>query len=160
MVGSGTRNARAISVVVNPPRSRSVSATWAGTASAGWHQVKIRRRRSSRTGPSSTGSPGSAAARPPASADGLGEGVLDRLLGDVHVPEAADQDGHRPAVLLSEGTRDLRRGYGGHAPPCWKGRTSMGRVVARAAFRAQSSAASRSGASMIQSPPTCSLPSV
>ena len=35
MVGSGTRKARAISAVVSPPRSRSVSATWAPGASAG-----------------------------------------------------------------------------------------------------------------------------
>ena len=48
-----TRNARAISAVVSPPSSRSVSATWALAASAGWQQVKIRRSRSSRTGPSS-----------------------------------------------------------------------------------------------------------
>src|SRR6266542_2018477 len=48
MVGSGTRKARAISVVVSPPRSWSVSATWTPVASAGWQQVKIRRSRSSR----------------------------------------------------------------------------------------------------------------
>jgi hypothetical protein len=56
MVGSGTRKARAISAVVSPPSSRSVNATRAAGASAGWQQVKIRRSRSSRTGPSSTGS--------------------------------------------------------------------------------------------------------
>src|SRR6266540_939556 len=56
MVGSGTRKARAISVVVSPPRSRSVSATWTPVASAGWQQVKIRRSRSSRTGLTSAGS--------------------------------------------------------------------------------------------------------
>ena len=44
---SGTRKARAISSVVRPPRVRSVSATWASSASAGWQQVKMSSRRSS-----------------------------------------------------------------------------------------------------------------
>ena len=48
MVVSGTRKARAISGVDRPPSSRSVSATWAAGASAGWQQVKISRSRSSR----------------------------------------------------------------------------------------------------------------
>ncbi len=56
IVGSGTRNARAISAVVNPPSSRSVSATRAGRASAGWQHVKISRSRSSPTGSGSVGS--------------------------------------------------------------------------------------------------------
>src|SRR5580700_6151425 len=56
MVGSGTRNARAISAVVSPPSSRSVSATRAAVPSAGWQQVNMSRSRSSRTGPSSRGS--------------------------------------------------------------------------------------------------------
>src|SRR5256885_3090611 len=46
-VDSGTRNARAISSVVSPPRSRSVSATRASVESTGWQAVKIRRSRSS-----------------------------------------------------------------------------------------------------------------
>lgn len=45
--------ARAICSVVRPQTSRSVSATCASGASAGWQQVKISRRRSSRTGSSS-----------------------------------------------------------------------------------------------------------
>ena len=53
IVGSGTRNARAISAVVSPPNNRSVSASCASGASAGWQQVKIRRSRSSRTSCSS-----------------------------------------------------------------------------------------------------------
>jgi hypothetical protein len=36
MVASGTRKARAISSVLSPPSVRSVSATWASSASAGW----------------------------------------------------------------------------------------------------------------------------
>ena len=47
IVGSVTRKARAISGVARPPRVRSVSATRASGASAGWQQVKISRRRSS-----------------------------------------------------------------------------------------------------------------
>src|SRR5438132_826480 len=62
MVGSGTRKARAISAVVSPPRSRSVSATWATRASAGWQQVKIRRSLSSCTAPSSSFATGSSPA--------------------------------------------------------------------------------------------------
>ena len=47
MVGSVTRNARAISAVVSPASVRSVSATRASSGSAGWQQVKISRSRSS-----------------------------------------------------------------------------------------------------------------
>ena len=47
MVGSGTRNARAISSVVRPPSRRSVSATRASVDSTGWHAVNTRRSRSS-----------------------------------------------------------------------------------------------------------------
>ena len=46
-VGSGTRNARAISAVVRPPTRLSVSATCASAASAGWQQAKISSSRSS-----------------------------------------------------------------------------------------------------------------
>src|ERR687885_730136 len=48
-VGSGTRNARAISVVSSPPSKRSVSATRASGESTGWQAMKMRRRRSSPT---------------------------------------------------------------------------------------------------------------
>ena len=47
IVGSATRNARAISAVVRPPSSRSVSATLASAGSAGWQQVNSSRSRSS-----------------------------------------------------------------------------------------------------------------
>jgi hypothetical protein len=47
-VGAPVRNARAISSVVRPHTSRSVSATCASASSAGWQHVKIRRSRSSR----------------------------------------------------------------------------------------------------------------
>src|SRR5688572_26783429 len=46
-VGAGVRKALAISSVVSPHTSRSVSATCASGAIAGWQQVKMRRRRSS-----------------------------------------------------------------------------------------------------------------
>ena len=47
IVGSGTRKARAISAVVRPPSVRSVSATCASVASAGWQHVKMSSSRSS-----------------------------------------------------------------------------------------------------------------
>jgi hypothetical protein len=47
MVASGTRNPRAISVVVSPPTARSVSASWEGTGSAGWQHSSNRARESS-----------------------------------------------------------------------------------------------------------------
>src|SRR5438876_559840 len=54
MVDAGTRKARAISSVDRPPSVRSVSATCASVASAGWQHVKIRRSLSSGTGASSS----------------------------------------------------------------------------------------------------------
>ena len=48
-VGAGVRNACAICSVVRPHTSRSVSATCASGASAGWQHVKMRRSRSSST---------------------------------------------------------------------------------------------------------------
>src|SRR5688572_22141948 len=77
------------------------------------------------------------------------ERVLDRLLGDVDVAEAADQDRHGSAVLLTEDPLD------DHA----NGRTSTGSEVISAIRLAQRSAASRSGAATIVKPPRCSLPS-
>ena len=50
IVGSATRKAAAISAVVSPPSRRSVRATRASMARAGWQHVKIRRSRSSRHG--------------------------------------------------------------------------------------------------------------
>ncbi len=55
IVVSGTRNACAISATVSPPSSRSVRATRFSGASAGWQQVKMRRSRSSSTGPVGSG---------------------------------------------------------------------------------------------------------
>src|SRR5438445_4934700 len=53
IVGKGTRKLRATSSVVSPHKVRSVSATCASSASAGWQQVKISRSRSSPNGSSS-----------------------------------------------------------------------------------------------------------
>ncbi len=50
IVGSETRNARAMSGVATPHTRRRVSATWASAASAGWQQVKMSRSRSSGAG--------------------------------------------------------------------------------------------------------------
>src|ERR1700677_1610164 len=47
IVSCGTRNARAISGVLRPATARSVSATCASVASAGWQQVKMSSSRSS-----------------------------------------------------------------------------------------------------------------
>src|SRR5207244_10830718 len=47
IVSDGTRDARAISSVERPPSVRSVSATCASSASAGWQQVKRSSSRSS-----------------------------------------------------------------------------------------------------------------
>jgi hypothetical protein len=49
IVASVTKNARAISAVPSPVRVRSVNATRASIASAGWQRVKISRSRSSGT---------------------------------------------------------------------------------------------------------------
>jgi hypothetical protein len=49
MVGSETRNARAMSGTLIPHTSRRVSATCASWPSAGWRQMKISSRRSSGT---------------------------------------------------------------------------------------------------------------
>jgi hypothetical protein len=54
IVGSETRNARAISGVASPPSVRRVSATCASRASDGWQQVKISSSRSSLKVASST----------------------------------------------------------------------------------------------------------
>jgi hypothetical protein len=56
MVGSVDRNARAISGVVKPASSFSVSATRASVGSTGWHAVKISRSKSSPTSSSSAAS--------------------------------------------------------------------------------------------------------
>src|SRR5437588_4825204 len=90
-----------------------------------------------------------------------GEGVLNRVLGEVDVAESADQDRHRPTVLLAEHARDIRIGdpRPQSSASSWKGRTSIGTWQARVALRPHSSAASRSGALITQKPPMCSLPS-
>src|SRR5438445_299405 len=59
IAGSLTRNDLATSLVDAPPSRRRVSATCASVESAGWQQVKMRRSRSSCTGPSFPGEPGS-----------------------------------------------------------------------------------------------------
>jgi hypothetical protein len=68
IVAVGTRKARAISSVSRPPSVRRVRATCASGASAGWQQVKIRRRRSSGISPGSRGAGAAALASVTASA--------------------------------------------------------------------------------------------
>ena len=133
------RNARAISSVVRPQTSRSVSATCASGASAGWQQVKIEAqpvvldalvvvraggvrsawRRAARPRPSSDASnrarrrmpidrleaagrdePGARIGRerrPAAIARGRGEGIVQRLLGEIEIAEQADERGEDAA---------------------------------------------------------------
>src|SRR5687767_15848475 len=64
---------------------------------------------------------GRAGGRPPF--DGHGEGVLDRLFGDVDAAEEADQGGHTPAGFGPEDRRNVH-GPGRPAYSPWKGRTS------------------------------------
>src|SRR5262245_29183050 len=69
------------------------------------------------------------------------------------------------AVLFAEDPLDQTIGdsaivHDQRATSPWNGRTSIGRVMTLAAFRAHSSAASRSGALTIKNPPICSFPSV
>ncbi len=65
-VGSEESTARAISAVVRPPSSRSVSAIRASADSTGWQTVKISRSRSSSmsSGPAGSGGGTSSSARP------------------------------------------------------------------------------------------------
>src|SRR5439155_5639088 len=98
MVAVGTRNARAISSVSRPPRVRRVRATCASSASAGWQQVKMSRRRSS-----------GIAVRVVLGGDGLGEagrGVRVQLcLEPCPAPDAVD--GLVPGRLYDPGPRGL-----------------------------------------------------
>src|SRR5215217_3762400 len=59
IVASVTRKALATCLVDRPPSRRRVSAICASVDRAGWQQVKMRRSRSSGTGPTSWGMPGS-----------------------------------------------------------------------------------------------------
>src|SRR5438876_1039822 len=107
IVGSGTRNARAISPVDRPPRVRRVRATWASVASAGWQQVKTSSSRSSGNVVASTSTSFSAASGTASSrvlVVSLVEAVAaDRLL---HLDERAI-GGQRLAVLHAHGGRRL-----------------------------------------------------
>ena len=63
MVASDTRKASAACAVPRPQSVRSVSATRLSSASAGWQQVKISRRRSSGIGPAPSGIASSVSAK-------------------------------------------------------------------------------------------------
>ena len=99
-----------------------------------------------------------AALRPALERDG--EGVLDRLLGEVDVAEEADQGGDgAPALLRGRPVRPPPHSVPAaqDAGSSWKGRTSTGALAGDGALAAQLSAASRSATLMIQKPPSCSL---
>src|SRR5439155_3257128 len=97
-----------------------------------------------------------AVGRPPAQGDG--ERLLYRILGDVDVTEDADQAGNGSAGLQAEDAADLglvRRGYRvdsaqcAQTSDCRNGRTSIGFMTAAVVLDAQAIAASRSSASMM-----------
>src|SRR5205823_7004379 len=79
-----------------------------------------------------------------------GEGFGHRVLGEIDVAEDTDQRGGAPAGFSAED------GIEGFIHPS-AGRTSTGPSQAAAALPAHASAASRSGASIIQKPPICSF---
>ena len=106
-VGSETRKARAISSVVRPPISRSVSATRASVASTGWQAVKTRRSRSSPMS-SSRAASRSGAAPSPLGLDLAAELLvlaLDQLPPAQAVDGAMLGGGHEPGARL---VRDAR----------------------------------------------------
>ncbi len=114
IVGSVTSRARAISGVCSPAISRSVSATCASMLRAGWQQVKISRRRSSSTGPTSCGSSVVCSSRACALAivtRRLAPQTIDRSVlgrGDDPAGRAGRQSGLRP-TLHGDGERLLDR---------------------------------------------------
>jgi len=85
-------------------------------------------------------------------AQGDGECLLHRILGDVDVTEDEDQGSHGSAGLFAEDPADLglvddRHGQASDASA--NGRISIGALIAAVTFDAQASAASRSLASMM-----------
>ena len=81
-----------------------------------------------------------------------GEGLLDRILGQIDVAEDADQGGDRPTGLLTEDPADQRViDDRQDQPPAVsaKGHTSIGDEISLVTFVAQPRAASRSAASMM-----------
>ena len=99
-----------------------------------------------------------AVARPPL--DGRQQRLAGRLLGDVDVAEAADQRGDDPAVLLAVDPLDRRaRAIHPRRALCLEGTDLDLARQALDASVAHSSAASRSGSSRIQKPPSHSLDS-
>ena len=104
IVASETRNARAISGVVRPPSSRSVSAIRASVESTGWQQVNTSRSRSSAT--SSASSAGaSVRERDLELAHQLLLLALERAAAPQHVDRAVLRGGHEPGARV---VRDAR----------------------------------------------------
>ena len=103
-VGSGTRNARAISSVVRPPSRRSVSATRASVDSTGWQEVNTSRSRSSPTSSSSArvvgGASATSSSRPSSCVL-----ALERRAAAQRVDRAVLGGGHQPGARV---VRDAR----------------------------------------------------
>ena len=135
-VASGTRNARAISGVVSPPSSRSVSATRASVESTGWQQVKISRSRSS---PIVVGARRRGAARPAIEEADLRVLALQALRPADEVDRAVLGGGHQPGARV---VRDARLAATARA----RRRARPARGPRRGRRRASSAPARRSGA--------------
>ena len=125
-VGSGTRNARAISGVVRPPTRLSVSATCASAASAGWQHAKISSSRSSGIAVSS--SSGSCSAR--ASSSVFRASVCSRRIRSIApVARGGDDPGARVRRRRrrAASARPPRRMRPGRRPRRGRGRRGRGR---------------------------------
>src|SRR5690606_12722769 len=88
------------------------------------------------------------------------ERLLDGPLGEGDVAELADERGDGLARFAPEQLADvdeLLRGVVGSTHPAWNGRTSTRPWQAAEPLAARSRAASRSGTSTIQNPPSTSL---
>ena len=149
IAGSATRNARAISAVVRPPSDRSVSATRAGGASAGWQHVKISRRRSSRIidASSSSGcscscrrtSSASRSARPAAARSRRSRSIALRCA--VVVIQAAGLAGTPPAGHAAAAAANASCTASSAMPKSPSRRTSVARTAPRSSRKTRSTAA-------------------
>jgi hypothetical protein len=150
MVGSETKKARAISPVERPPSVRSVSATRAGIASAGWQQVKISRSRSSTIELSSSidGSSSSSASRRVNSASRWARSATDRsrrrrsiarrrAAAVIHAPGLAGTPSRRQAVTAASNASCTASSASWKSPAC---RIRVASTIARSSRNARATA--------------------
>ena len=155
MVGSATRNARAISPVVMPPSARSVSATRAGISSAGWQQVKTSRSRSSTIVLSSSMDGSScSASRRVSSASRSARSATDRLRRRrsiarrraavvIHAPGLAGTPSRRQTVTAASNASCTASSASWKSPTC---RISVASTIARSSRNAPATAAETASA--------------